>query len=79
MAKKENSWNYWEMNYKGKFKRTLVMIPICIVLCIVAPFYTDYEYDTIWIGVVVDIVLVVTCIAQLIYTYKKMKEEEGER
>ena len=28
---------YWKMNYKGKFRRTLWMIPFVIIVCILLP------------------------------------------
>ena len=35
--KKDKSIIYWNMNYKGKFRRTLWMIPFVIILCILLP------------------------------------------
>lgn len=61
---------YWNMNYAAKFKRTLWFIPVVIILC----FLTPYFMGSSWL--IYDIALVVILIGQLIYTYKKMKDEK---
>lgn len=68
--KKDKDVIYWKMNYKGKFKRTLVFIPIVIILCFATPFFMGPGWP------LYDVVLVAVLIWQLVYTYKKMKEEE---
>lgn len=68
--KKDKSVIYWNMNYKGKFRRTLWFIPVVIILCFITPLFMGrfwFIYDTI---------LVVVLIWQLRYTYKMMKIEE---
>lgn len=70
---KDKSFNYWKMNYRGKFKRTLWFIPVVAVLC----FLTPYFMGKFWL--LYDIVLVAVLIAQLIYTYRKMKDETEKK
>lgn len=68
--KKDKSIVYWDMNYKGKFRRTLWFIPIVIILCFVTPLFMGrfwFIYDTI---------LVFVLIWQLKHTYKMMKIEQ---
>lgn len=77
-GKKDKSWIYWDMNYKGKLRRTWVMLPICIVIGIVAPFYTNSLYGSIWYGIVFDVILAVVFVAQLIYNMNMTKQEQKE-
>ena len=58
------------MNYKGKFRRTLWMIPFVIILCILLPLCLGSSW------IIYDIIMVVILIWQLWYTYNKMKFEE---
>lgn len=67
---KDTSIIYWNMNYKGKFRRTLWFIPIVIILCLV----TSLFMGKFWF--IYDVILVVVLILQLRYTYKMMKIEE---
>ena len=71
--KRDKSIIYWNMNYRGKFKRTLWFIPIVIVLC----FLTPYFMGGFWLFY--DVILIVILIGQLVYTYQKMKLEESEK
>ena len=68
--KKDKSIIYWNMNYKGKFRRTLWMIPFVIILCILLPLCLGSSW------IIYDIIMVVILIWQLWYTYNKMKFEE---
>ncbi|MDY4671179.1 MAG: hypothetical protein SO415_14510 [Oliverpabstia sp.] len=68
--KKDKSVVYWNMNYKGKFRRTLWFIPVVIILC----FLTPYFMGRFWF--VYDIILVAVLIGQLWYTYNMKKVEE---
>ena len=68
--KKDKSVIYWNMNYKGKFRRTLWFIPVVIILCFITPLFMG----SFWF--IYDIILVVVLIWQLRYTYKMMKIEE---
>ena len=70
--KKDKSIIYWNMNYKGKFKRTLWFIPIVIILCFITPLFMG----RFWF--IYDIILVVILIWQLYYTYKMMIIEETQ-
>ena len=68
--KKEKSVVYWNMNYKGKFRRTLWFIPLVVILCFLTPLFMGgfwFIYDILLIGIL---------IWQLRYTYRKMKIEE---
>lgn len=69
-GKKDKSVIYWNMNYKGKFRRTLWFIPIVVILCFLTPVFMG----SFWL--VYDIILVAVLIWQLRYTYKRMKTEE---
>ncbi len=69
-SKKDQSIIYCNMNYKGKFRRTLWFIPIVIILCFLTPIFMG----RFWF--IYDIILVVVLILQLRYTYKMMKLEE---
>lgn len=68
--KKDKSIIYWNMNYKGKFRRTLWMIPFVIILCILMPLCLGSSW------IIYDIILIGVMIWQLRYTYNKMKLEE---
>ncbi len=68
--KKDKSVIYWNMSYKGKFRRTLWFIPVAIILCFITPLFMG----RFWF--IYDIILIVVLIWQLIYTYKMMKIDE---
>lgn len=68
--KKDKSIIYWDMNYKGKFRRTLWFIPVVIILCFTTPLFMG----RFWF--IYDIILVIVLILQLRSTYKMMKIEE---
>ena len=68
--KKDKSIIYWNMNYKGKFRRTVWIIPIGVILCFLTPLFMG----SFWF--IYDIILIVVLIWQLRYTYKMMKIEE---
>ncbi|MBW3088638.1 hypothetical protein KIH77_07845 [Bifidobacterium sp. 82T24] len=74
-GKKDKSLIYWNMNYKGKLRRTWVMLPICIIVGIIAPFYTANQYGSVMLGIVFDVVLAVVWVLQLLYNMKKAKSE----
>lgn len=71
--KKNKSIIYWNMNYKGKFRRTLWFIPVVIILCFITPLFMG----RFWL--IYDIILIVILIWQLYYTYKMMKLEEAHK
>lgn len=77
-GKKDKSLIYWSMNYKGKLRRTWVMLPICIIIGVVAPFYTASAYDSIVLGLGFDVLLAVVWVCQLLYNMKKAREEEQQ-
>lgn len=68
--KKDKSIIYWNMNYEGKFRRTLWMIPFVIILCILLPLCLGSSW------IIYDIIMIAVLVWQLWYTYKKMKLEE---
>ena len=70
MMKKDKDIVYWKMNYNGKFKRTLRLIPIVIILCFLTPLFMGSYWP------VYDVLMIAVLIWQLIYTYRKMKSEE---
>lgn len=69
MTKKNNAYIYWQMTYKGKFRRTLYLIPVGIIVCILSPLFLG----KFWY--IYSIIITITLILQLIYTYKMMKIE----
>lgn len=77
-GKKDRSPIYWNMNYKGKLRRTWVMLPICIIIGVAAPFYTASAYDSIVLGLGFDVLLAVVWVCQLLYNMKKAREEEQQ-
>ena len=68
--KKDKSIIYWNMNYKGKFRRTLWFVPIVAILCFMTPLFMG----KFWF--IYDVILIAVLIWQLWYTYNKMKLEE---
>ena len=73
MKKKEKDLIYWKMDYKGKFKRTLLFIPIVLVLCFLTPLFMGQSW------LFYDILMIIVLIWQLIYNYKKMKKEDSQK
>lgn len=76
-GKKNNSWNYWQMNYRGRFRRTKKMIPfiiaLCVLLLILGVLADDLSQALVWI-----VLLAVVGVAQYFYTKKKADEEEAQ-
>lgn len=62
-------WN--ELNYKEKFIRTLIITPFAIITCILAPTFLRTGY-----AIAAILVMSVTLIWQLIFTYTKWKNGE---
>ncbi len=60
-----------ELNYKEKFIRTLIMIPFAIIACIICSLFLRKAY-----AIMAIVVVIVTLIWQLIYTYTKWKNGE---
>ncbi|NMN00651.1 hypothetical protein G1C96_1230 [Bifidobacterium sp. DSM 109958] len=77
-GKKDKSLIYWSMNYRGKRRRTLVMLPLCVIIGVIAPFYCINEYGSVWPAVAFDVILAVTWVAQYLYTTKKAQEEAAQ-
>lgn len=67
----DSGFNYWKLNYKKKFYRTLWMIPVTIFLTI-QMLLSESSSQPILILVPA---LFVTLIVQLLYTYFKWKNE----
>ncbi|MBB5182540.1 hypothetical protein [Catenisphaera adipataccumulans] len=78
MSKKDKSFNYWSLTYQGKYERTRKMIPLVIVIAVLAPFFTSAAYDSTGVGIVFDVILIVTLILQLSYTKKKAMAESDD-
>ncbi|EPD53307.1 hypothetical protein HMPREF1210_01038 [Paenisporosarcina sp. HGH0030] len=68
---RDGGFNYWKLNYRKKFIRTLWMIPVVIFLSIQL-FVLDIQSN---FSVFLLVLLIVTLIVQLIYTYFKWKSE----
>ena len=71
--KKDKSVIYWNMNYRGKFKRTLWFLPVVILLCFLTPLFMGGFWAFY------NLLLIAVFIGQLVYTYQKMKLEESEK
>lgn len=69
---KKNSMNYWKLDYKSKFKRTMWMLPFVIILCFCIPLIVE---DTV-LAIGFPVLLIVVFIAQALYTYKMWKKQE---
>lgn len=61
---------YWKLSYRRKFIRTLWMIPYAVITLILI----WWLYRSIIITSILAVVIVVTEVVQLIYTYKKWKK-----
>lgn len=72
--KKKGLIAYWDLDYKGKLKRTLWMLPFAVILCFVFPFII--KNPVLAIGF--PIVTMITFIVQLLYTYIMWKKHEKE-
>ena len=68
---RDGGFNYWKLNYRKKFIRTLWMIPVAIFLSIQL-FVMDIQSN---ISVFILVLLIVPLIVQLLYTYIKWKSE----
>ncbi|PJM77670.1 hypothetical protein CSQ86_00880 [Bifidobacterium felsineum] len=76
-GKKDHSFNYWAMNYRGKFRRTKKLMPftigLCVLLLILGVLADDLVRSLIWIVIIAAIM-----VAQYYYTKKKAEEEEAQ-
>ncbi|WP_067729862.1 hypothetical protein [Oceanobacillus damuensis] len=70
---RDTGLNYWKLNYRGKFIRTLWMIPIGII-AIILLYIADAP---IQITIILSVLIFVSTIVQLIYTYVKLKNESN--
>ncbi|RLL48391.1 hypothetical protein D8M04_03780 [Oceanobacillus piezotolerans] len=64
-------FNYWKLSYRGKFIRTLWMIPIDVLTIIMLVILGA----PLKITINISLVLFVTLIGQLVYTYVKWRTE----
>lgn len=65
--------NYWELDYKSKFKRTLLILPLVVIVCFLSPLIFDGPLLIIGFPVFAAIVWG----AQAIYTYAMWKKSEN--
>ena len=72
---RDGGFNYWKLNYRKKFIRTLWMIPVAIFLSIQL-FVMDIQSN---ISVFILVLLIVPLIVQLLYTYIKWKSESESK
>ncbi|MDX1806370.1 MAG: hypothetical protein R3267_05055 [Paenisporosarcina sp.] len=68
---RDGGFNYWKLNYKKKFIRTLWMVPVTIFLTIQMFMSGGSSQPTL----ILVTALFVTLIVQLLYTYVKWKNE----
>lgn len=71
----DSGFNYWKLNYRAKFIRTLWMIPVTIFLSIQL-YVMDMPSN---FSVILLVLLIVTLIVQLTYTYSKWKSERQNK
>ena len=64
---------YWNLSYRRKFIRTLKTIPFCAIL-LLFPWLVGGGNFTF--KIVISLVVVVSIISELIYTYLKWKKTE---
>lgn len=63
---------YTELNAQEKFKRTVRTIPFCIIVILILLFVGERDPYSVVSAIVISVMSVV----QLIYTYKKAKENQ---
>ena len=63
---------YTELNAQEKFKRTVLTIPFCIIVILILLFVGERDPYSVVSAIVISVMSVV----QLIYTYKKAKENQ---
>ena len=68
---RDGGFNYWKLNYRKKFIRTLWMVPVTIFLTIQMILSGGSSKPTF----ILVPALFVTLIVQLLYTYFKWKNE----
>ena len=68
---RDGGFNYWKLNYKKKFFRTLWMIPVTIFLIIQMILSGGSSQSTLILVPALFVILIV----QLLYTYLKWKNE----
>lgn len=68
---RDGGFNYWKLNYKKKFIRTLWMVPVTIFLTIQVLMSGGSSQPTL----ILVTALFVTLIVQLFYTYFNWKNE----
>lgn len=76
-GKKDHSFNYWKMNYRGRFRRTKVMVPIAIVVC-VALLVLGWASDELVKSVIWVVIIAAVTAWQYVFTKKKAAEEEAQ-
>lgn len=62
---------YYELDAKGRFKRTLWTIPFVVLCLVVIWLLPTWTYKKI----IITVVLLVVLVAQLSVNYKKMRNE----
>lgn len=68
------TFNYYQLSYRRKFKRTLMMLPIATVFILLIYFVTDW---TSFVKVMFAVFLLVLFIGQTIYNYYMWKRNEA--
>lgn len=71
--RKRHLESYWKLSYHEKFKRTLWLIPVVFLFLILPDHFLPFEISKYLIFVV----LMIGVVIQVVYTYKKYKEEEN--
>ena len=68
---RDSGFNYWKLNYKKKFFRTLWMVPVTIFLTIQMILSGGSSQSTLIFVPALFVILIL----QLLYTYFKWKNE----
>lgn len=67
-------FNYFSLSYRRKMIRTLISLPMIVVLFIVMHYFTDWNRGTI---VLVGILFFIGFLVQLLYNYSMWKRHEA--
>lgn len=68
------AFNYYKLSYRRKFIRSLLMLPISIVVIIVVYLITDWS---LFVNLMLGVILLVLFVGQMIYNYYMWKRNEA--
>lgn len=68
------AFNYYKLSYRRKFIRSLIMLPISIIVISVIYFITDWN---LLVNLILGVILLVLFVGQMIYNYYMWKRNEA--